>query len=266
MPKVKADDIQMYYEESGEGFPLIMIMGLSANLDWWDPRMIRGLSKDFRTIRFDNRGVGRSDASDGELTIKMLADDAAGLMDALGVSRAHVLGASMGGMIAQELALGQPEKVEKLVLCSTSCGGERSSPTSEETIGLMMRGGSAPTPEERARMVVPLIFTKEFADENPERVEEFLRRILRAPTSPEVSLRQLGAIVAFGAFDRLGGIKAPTLVVHGEKDVLIPSGNGPILARAIPGARLVLMERSAHGLAEDMEEAADAIGEFLRKG
>ena len=101
MPKVKADDIQMYYEESGEGFPLIMIMGLSANLDWWDPRMIRGLSKDFRTIRFDNRGVGRSDASDGELTVKILADDAAGLMDALGISRAHVLGASMGGSIAQ---------------------------------------------------------------------------------------------------------------------------------------------------------------------
>ena len=256
----------MYYEESGEGFPLVMIMGLSANLDWWDPTMIQGLSKDFRTVRFDNRGVGRTDASDREFTVKLFAEDTAGLMDALGISRAHVLGASMGGMIAQELALNHPEKVEKLVLCSTSCGGERAIQASEETIGLMMRGGSAPTQEERARMVVPLIFTKVFEDRNPDKVGSFLRRILRAPTSPEVSLRQIGAIMAFSTHDRLGGIRAPTLVVHGQQDILIPSGNGPILAKAIPGARLVLLERSAHGLAEDIDEATNVIAEFLRKG
>jgi len=249
---------------NGGGFPLVMIMGLSGNLDWWDPLMVQGLSKNFKTIMFDNRGVGRTEVSDRELTIKLFADDTAGLMDALGISRAHVLGISMGGMIAQELALNYPERVEKLVLCSTSCGGERAVPASEETINSMMSAGSAPSAEERAKGVVPLCFTKEFVDKNPDSVDSFLQRILRAPTSPEASLRQIGAIMSFSTFDRLSGIKAPTLVLHGKRDILIPPENGSILAKAIPGARLVLLEGSAHGLVEDIGDATNTITEFLR--
>ena len=263
MPRVGVNDIQMYYEVNGEGFPLVMIMGLSGSLDWWDPSMIQGLSKNLRTIMFDNRGAGRTDASDGEYTIRLFADDVAGLMDALGISRAHVLGISMGGMIAQELVLNYPEKVEKLVLCSTTCGGERSIQASDETINMMMSAGSASSAEERARGVVPLVFSKEFVDRNPDQIESFLQRILRAPTSPETTLRQLGAIMSFSTFDRLSGVKAPTLVLHGKRDILIPTENGPILAKAIPGAKLVLLEKSAHGLTEDIEEATKTVREFL---
>ena len=263
MPNVGVNDIQMYYEVNGEGFPLVMIMGLGGSLDCWDPRMIQGLSRNFKTITFDNRGAGRTEASDKEYTIKLFADDTAGLMDALGISRAHVLGISMGGMIAQELALNHREKVEKLVLCSTYCGGEKSIPPSEETLNSLMRSGGAPSAEESAKMVVPLCFTDEFVAKNPDTIGSFLERVLKAPTSAEVFLRQTGAIMGFNTFDRLPGIKAPTLVLAGKRDILIPPENGSILARAIPRAKLVLLQKSAHGLTEDVEEATTAIAEFL---
>jgi len=263
MPKVRVNDIQMYYEVNGEGFPLVMIMGLGGNLDWWEPRMIQGLSKNFKTTVFDNRGAGRTEASDKEYTIKLFADDTAGLMDALGVSRANVLGISMGGMIAQELVLNYPEKVEKLVLCSTNCGGERSVPPSEEILNSLMQSGSAPSAEEAAKMVVPICFTNEFVAKNPGTIESFLQRILKVPISPEVFLRQIGAIMSFSTFDRLSEIKAPTLVLAGRRDILIPPENGSILAKAILGAKLVLLEKSAHALTEDVEEATNAVAEFL---
>ena len=110
MPKVKVNHIQMFYEVHGEGFPLIMIQGLTANTSRWDPRWIRTLSEEFKIIAFDNRGAGRTDISDREYSVKLLADDTADLMAALGIPRANVLGMSMGGMIAQELVLNYPEK------------------------------------------------------------------------------------------------------------------------------------------------------------
>ena len=264
MPAARVHDIQMNYEVNGEGFPLVMIMGLGGSLDWWEPGMIQVLSRNFKTITFDNRGAGRTEVSDKEYTIKLFADDTAGLMDALGIPRAHVLGISMGGMIAQELALNYPEKVEKLVLCSTECGGERTVPPSEGTLNLLMRSGGAPSAEEAAKMVVPLCFTDEFVVRNPGIIGSFLERVLRAPTSSEVFLRQTGAIMSFSTFDRLPGIKAPTLVLAGKRDILIPAENGSILAKAIPGARLVILENSAHALTEDAEEATKAIAEFLQ--
>jgi len=263
MPSVRANGIQMYYEVSGEGLPLVMIMGLGANMSWWEPRFVQGLAKNFKTIMFDNRGAGRTEVSDKEYTIKLFADDTADLMDALSISKAHILGISMGGMIAQELALNYPEKVEKLILCSTNLGGERSIPPSEETLDLMMRAGTAPSGEERARMTVLLCYSKEYADSNNDRIEFFIQRILKDPISSEAFLRQVGAIVSFSTFDRLSGVKAPTLVLHGKRDILIPPVNGSILAEAIPNAKLVLLEKSAHILGEDLEDATNAITEFL---
>ena len=120
MPKVKVNDIRVYYEVKGEGFPLVMINGMNDNLNCWDSRLTEALSKKFKLILFDNRGAGRSDVSNREFTIGLFADDTAGLMNALGISRANVLGISMGGMIAQELAINYPRDVSRLILCSTS--------------------------------------------------------------------------------------------------------------------------------------------------
>ncbi|MEM3703331.1 MAG: alpha/beta hydrolase, partial [Candidatus Bathyarchaeia archaeon] len=123
MPKIKVNDVNLYYEIRGQGFPFVMITGLGGNIDYWDIRLLDELSKRFKLVLFDNRGSGRSDVSDRQYTIKLLAEDTVGLMNALGIPKAHIFGLSMGGMIAQELALNFPEKVEKLILCSTFCGG-----------------------------------------------------------------------------------------------------------------------------------------------
>ena len=263
MPKVKVKDINIYYEMHGRGFPLIMIMGLSANVDWWDPRMIHELLKKYQLVIFDNRGAGRTDVSNRGYTIKSFAEDTAGLMGALGISRAHILGVSMGGMIAQELALNFPEKVEKLILCSTNCGGKRSVLPSQEILRTLMAGGSVLSPEEIVRMTIPLIFTEDFVKKNPDLLEFSIQQILRAPISKEVFMNQLSAITQFDTCDRLPQIRAPTLVLHGKRDILVPPENAAILAEAIPNATLFYLENSAHGLVEDMEKAIDVILHFL---
>ncbi len=235
MPRAKVGELEIHYEASGEGFPLLLIMGLGANLDWWDPRLVQGLSRGHRVFRFDNRGTGRSDTSAEDYTMRNLANDAAGLLDALGIARAHVLGISMGGMIAQELALAHPEKIGRLVLASTHCGGSHAVPPSEEALGIMARIATGASAEETARLSVALCFTKETVRENPGAIDAWVREVLKIPTSRDTLLRQLGAIAGFDTYDRLPGLKLPTLVLHGQQDILIPPENGSILAKAIPG-------------------------------
>jgi len=263
MPKMRVNGVQIYYEVRGEGFPLIMIMGLGGNIDWWDPRMIQELSKKFKTVMFDNRGAGRTDISDKKYTIRLFADDTAGLMDALGISRAHVLGISMGGMIAQELALNYPKKVAKLVLCSTTCGGAKSVLPSEEVMGILMADRSTLSQKEVAKMTIPLVLTEDFAKKNPDLVELMIQQILKAPISNEAFTWQANACMEFDTHDRLPQIRAPTLILHGKQDILLPPGNGSILAEAIPSAKHAYLEKSAHGLVEEMNEVINAIIEFL---
>ena len=265
MPKVKVNDIQMFYEVHGGGFPLMMIMGFTGNTSWWDPRWIETLSEKFKIIAFDNRGAGRTDISDREYSIKLFADDTAGLMDALGVPRANVLGLSMGGMIAQELVLNYPEKVKKVILCSTHCGGARSVQASDEVMEMLTADVSALalSAEEVARMTIPLLFTEEFIKNNADLKELMVRQILKAPISNEAFMRQMSAIMQFDTYDRLSQIKTPTLILRGKQDILIPPENGSILEKAIPGARLVSFENSAHGLIEETEAVLGTILEFL---
>ena len=126
MSKARVNDINMYYEVQGEGFPLVMVMGFLGSASCWDPRMLPSLADKFKVVVFDNRGAGRTDISEREYSIKLFAEDTVGLMDALNIPQAHVLGISMGGMIAQEVALNYPRRVQKLILASTFCGGARS--------------------------------------------------------------------------------------------------------------------------------------------
>lgn len=269
MPRVKVGDIHMYYEIRGEGFPLVLIMGFMGNADCWDPvYFMPRLSEHFKVVTFDNRGAGRTDVSDREeYTIRMMADDTAGLMEALGIERAHVLGISMGGMIAQELAINHPRKVERLVLASTFCGGPRAVPIPGEAaqmvteiMGLLSQKG---WDREVAFKLLPFIFTEEFMRENPGLVEVAADLILTAPTPPEGIVRQVGAILSFDACDRLPQIRAPTLILAGKKDRYIPPENAEIMAKRIPRSRLVYFERSAHELQEEIEKVTDTVLEFL---
>ena len=254
----------MYYEVNGEGYPLVMIMGGGGNLDWWNPHMIEELSKNFKVVTFDNRGTGRTDLSDKEFSIKLFADDTVGLMSALGISQANILGWSMGGFIAQELALNYPERVKKLILYSTGCGGVKSVPRSQEAAAMLKRASAGGmSTEEAVRMYIQPFLTSEFIDYNPDFVELIIQRMLKAPTSPEVRMRQTGAIMSFDSYDRLPRIKAPTLILSGKRDITCPPENGSILAKAIPNARLVFFENSAHLLAEEMEEMLKVVTQFL---
>lgn len=263
MPKMKVNDVRIYYEVRGEGFPLVMISGLGGNLDNWDPRLVEELSKQFKLIVFDNRGAGRTDASDKGYTIKLLADDTAGLMKALGISRAHVLGLSMGGMVAQELVLNYPEKVSKLVLCSTHNGGLNVVQPSQEIIKKLAAGVSIVSKNDWRRIFLPLMFTGDFIGKNPDFMEIVVQRFFKHPISREAYTRQLIAIQDFDTYDRLRQIEVPTLILHGREDVLIPPENGSMLAEAIPKAKLIYFENSAHVLAEEMREVLSILTDFL---
>lgn len=263
MPKIKFNEIKIYYEVHGEGFPLVMIMGLSGNVDWWDPRWIEKLSEKFKVITFDNRGSGRSDIPDGKYSIKTMSEDTVGLMDALGIPKAHVLGISMGGMIAQELALNFPEKVENLILCSTSCGGKKATQPSKKVLNKLSTDRSEITPKEVAENSVDLIFSEEFTENNPDLIDLFIQQALKSPISQESFEKHLNAIMNFNTYDRLPNLETPTLILHGKKDILVPPKNGPILEQRIPNSRLVFLENSAHGLIEETEEVLESILRFL---
>ncbi|HVO36560.1 MAG TPA: alpha/beta hydrolase [Candidatus Acidoferrum sp.] len=281
MPKVKVNDIQTYYEMKGKGFPLVMICGMAQNLTMWDPRFVKGVSKHFKLLLFDNRGAGRTEISKREYTIRLFADDTAGLMNALGIPKAHILGLSMGGAVAQELAINYPEKVEKLILCST-CSEHRGTQEERkmtETIAqaskkeLIKMSLSSPLASDYPKDFLtyfPMMaygLTSEFIKENPDLAKQLLQVFSPAENEYPISRRALmnryDAMLRFNSQTRLKLIKAPTLVLHGRKDTTVAPENGSILARAIPNAKLVYFEKSNHMLAEEMEEVLKVITEFL---
>lgn len=265
MPKIKINDINMYYEIYGQGPPLIMIMGIGGNTDYWPPRFIEKLSKIFKVIVFDNRGSGQSDKPDIEYSMKMLADDTVDLMNALNIEYTHILGLSMGGAIAQELVLNYPERVNKLVLCSTNCGFSKSSLPSPEALKIMMQPREESTPEEISRKSMSARLTEKFIKENPEVIEEYIQRECRNPTPPKMYKRQIDAIVKFNTYKRLKNINRPTLIMQGKHDLLSPVQNAELLANNIKGAKLTIFEDVAHDIfSQGSEIVIKTLIEFLK--
>lgn len=262
MDKVTVGDIDICYRIEGEGHPLVMIIGLTANMDWWDPELIDKLSKRYRILLFDNRGAGRSGSSDGDYSMRQFADDTAGLMEAVGFDLAHVLGVSMGGMIAQELVLDYPERVDRLVLCATNCGGRESVlPDREVLTKLVDRTG---TQDRLVRRFLSLMFPEEWLKENEAYFEDFKQRYLAAPATDENAAKQFMATARSSTCDRLPAIDKPTLVACGSEDVLIPAENSRILAKRIPGARLIEFEGAGHGFMNQCrKEFVESLTGFL---
>ncbi len=262
MPTVEANGLRIYYEVHGQGFPLVMIMGLGANLDWWPPRIVERLSRRYRLLLFDNRGAGRTDKPGGRYSIRLMAGDTAALVEAVGIRRAHVLGVSMGGMIAQELALNHPERVERLVLACTTCGGIRSVPPAPRALA-WLSARNVP-PEVFRERQLKLLFPDEFAARHRQEIEEYWRRAGRWPTPADAYRRQLAAILRFNSYGRLPRIQAPTLVMTGDRDILVPPKNSEILASRIPGARLEVFPGGGHGfIAQFPERFCRVVEEFL---
>ena len=238
----------MHYEVHGDGFPIVMITGVSFCLKIWDNVLIDSLSKQFKVILFDNRGAGQTDIPEGEYTIKMMADDTTGLMDALNIERAHILGFSMGGMIAQEVALNYPQKVEKLILWGTTCGGRKAVPPDLSAYKLLLGAIEDLTPERIVKSTIPLAYTQEFIKNNPEYISAKIQKILKCRIPFSSYARQVKSMFNFNTCRRLKKNDIPTLILQGKKDILVPPKNGEILAELIPSKKFVLFEKSAHAI------------------
>jgi pimeloyl-ACP methyl ester carboxylesterase len=233
----------------------MLICGLGGHVVGWDVELVEALERETQLILFDNRGAGRSDKPDIEYSIAMHADDAAGLLDAIGVEKASILGASMGGMIAQEFALRHPEKADALILCCTSPGSHRMAMPSQEVLETLATVDGL-TPEEIARKNRPLSFTQKFMDENWDWLEEKMRRELAHPTPAFSFKRQMGAAMQHNAYSRLPDITSPTMVMTGDVDILIPPENAELLASQVPGSVLKRYDGVGHAF---MTEERDAV-------
>jgi 3-oxoadipate enol-lactonase len=259
MPYVDNDGAKIYWEERGSGDPLLLIMGLGYTLDMWH-RTMPPLAEHYRVIAYDNRGVGRSDVPPGPYTIPVMASDAAAVMDAAGIDAAHVFGVSMGGMIAQEFALQYPGRVRSLILGCTTCGGPDAVAAEPEVINVLL-ARAAMTPEEAIHAMAHFVYD---AATPRERLEEDFEIRRRTYPSGEGYLAQLRGVFEWESFGRLSEIAAPTLVIHGESDRLVPPANGRLLAESISGARLVMLPSASHIFMTDQTEAANqAILSFL---
>lgn len=269
MTIVKINDLDMYYEEHGDpnAEPLLLIMGFTMNAASWAPQ-IPALSERYRVIAFDNRGAGRTTQPEGPYSIPQMAADAAALLDHLGIQSAHIVGASMGGMIAQEFALRYPRRVRGLVLACTTPGGPHSAgyeemmTTSEE--GLAMTDLSEMLKPERVKEGVDLLFTPEFLAHPGLGLLQMGSAAMLYPQTLTGMKGQLAAVRAHDTYDRLPKITAPTLVIAGDADKLVDARNSPILSSRIPGAKLVMLPGQRHGFtAEKPAEANAAILDFL---
>ena len=260
MPYAESDGVKIYWEEHGSGPPLLLIMGLGYTLDMWN-RALPALAERYRTIVFDNRGVGRSDVPPGPYSIQMMAADARAVMDAAGIDKGHVFGVSMGGMIAQEFALQYAERVKSLVLGCTACGGPKAVPAAPGVFYTLMARAQM-TPEEAIRAMIPFIYDEATPRE---RIEEDLEIRRRTLASVEGYTAQVQSIIAWQSYNRLSQITAPTLVIHGESDKLVPPENGKLIAETIPGAKLVMLAKASHIFVTDQPEASiEAVLSFLK--
>lgn len=250
---------KIYWDESGDGEPLLLIMGLGyPSCAWYRTRPV--LEKRYRTIAFDNRGVGRSEMPAGPYPIALMASDAAAVLDAAGVDSSHIFGISMGGMIAQEFALQYPQRVRSLILGCTAPGGPRAVRAEPAAMQMLMARGNM-TREQAERVAQPFIY---HLGTPQNLIEEDLE--IRRPWFPHADayMAQLQGILAWEAYNRLSQINAPTLVIHGESDRLVPAGNGKLIAETIPGAKLVILSNASHIFTTDQPEAAHrAIQNFL---
>ncbi len=261
MPYVPTRDIITYYEEAGSGEPLVLIRGLGSDLQAWAPH-VPLLAKHFRVIVYDNRGAGRTGAPDKPYSIAGMADDLAALLDELRVEKAHVLGYSMGGMVAQEFALRHAGRLEKLVLLATSAKPDGYVRAVLESFITIRRTNISR--EGFVRALAPYLYTAELFDDE-DRYERAIAASVQNPYAQQdhAFLRQAQAILAHDASGRVGGIKAATLVVTNPGDILIPPRHGEALAKAIPGAQLKMLDGAHAGVTEYPVEHCRAFLEFL---
>lgn len=256
------DPVRIWHEERGSGEPLLMIQGLGY--DHRPYAWLRDvLDTRTRTVVLDNRGVGDSDKPEGDYTIEEMARDAVGVLDRLGIERTFVLGVSLGGYVAQTIALEHPSRVRALVLgCTYMSGDPERIQMPASTLELLTdREG---TPEELIRRGLSAAFAPGYPQERPDVFEQLVSWRLEHPVPLHGYMGQLAAGMAFDATGRVGGLSCPVLVLHGDADAVVPVERGPELAAAIPGARLEILEGAGHlFFIEQVERTSRLVLGFL---
>jgi 3-oxoadipate enol-lactonase len=245
MPTIDVAGSPIEYVRRGTGEPLLMIQGMSGTHAAWGEPFLSLLEPHFDLIAYDHRGIGRSAPREGSFTIADLAGDAAAVLDAFEIGRAHVLGISMGGMVAQELAIAHPERIRTLTLGCTYPGGAGSQLTDQAVVQRLLAGFATGDPEQILRASFSVNVSPAFAAE-PGEWERFLAMAGEVPAPIPVVFEQLRAAGLHNARDRLETISAPTLVIHGDRDEMLDVLNGRLIAQLIPGARLEVLPGVGH--------------------
>jgi pimeloyl-ACP methyl ester carboxylesterase len=264
MPKVKVGDINMYYESHGKGEPLVWINGrhMCTELLW---RHVPVFAREYRVITFDNRGAGKSDAPDVPCTIDTMAEDMAGMLDAIGIQSAHFAGYSMGTKVAEEFAFSHPDRVRSLILV---CYAPPNPDVPHEpylTMDERIRWLERPL-EERVRSLFEQVVSEKFIQKNHELAEKMVQIMIDGYGSPQGQKRMVQASYSHNNYKRLPEIKAPTLVLAGGDDITVPLENLRSMAERIQGAELAVVEKAGHFLMwEAFDESNRIMLDFLRK-
>ena len=267
MPKVELNDIEMYYEVHGEGVPVMIINGFGGTSEGWESvsPLITDLSKRYKVIIQDNRGVGRSTISDKPVTIKLMAQDKVALLDKLGIEAAYFIGNSMGGMIAQEIALNYPERVLGIILSATSPGGECYKIEGQlEKIHMISWNYEPPkelTQGEIMEKFADVVWSPDFYRDNKERLNEYVPEY---PAPASTLRRYYDAVLNHDTCDRLSSISSKTLVLHGGQDGLVFSDSAYYMVKKIPNSELFLIKDARHGVLEERwDEVYGRLLEFI---
>ncbi len=245
MPKTRSTPRLSYNLTGAEDAPaLVFVNGLGGRSEAWF-HQAKHFKADHRVLCFDNRGAARSETSDAPADMETFAGDVIRLLDEVGIQGASFVGLSFGGRVVQELALGWPERVERVAIGGTSCGGE-AHVDGEETLRGLFGMGHSPSAEEIFSRIVPALFGPTYRTRFDKHLRVLSRAWARFPPDPVGLARQWDAYDAFDTQARLSEIRCPTLVVHGLLDALSPVANAEYLAAHIPGAQLFLMEDNGH--------------------
>jgi 3-oxoadipate enol-lactonase len=263
MPTLTVNDTELYVERRGAGEPLLLVQGMTGHSLHWGEKLLTALERDFELVLYDHRGVGRSAPHDGPLSIAELASDAQALLDALDIAQTHVLGISMGGMVAQELALAAPERVSTLTLGATYCGGPGAQFTEDRIVNDLAMAILSGDADRKVRAGWDFNVSPAFANADGN-FERFSEVAVTYPVALPMIMAQVQAIMAHDTSARLAEIAAPTLVVHGTADQMLAASNGELVASLIPGARLELLDGVGHLFFwEQPERVAELVAEHV---
>jgi len=260
--KAQVGDINIAYKTFGKGDPILLISGSGSVMDAWNPTILRDLSSNHTVIIFDNRGVGNTTAGTKPFSIIQFANDTAGLLDALKIQKADVLGFSMGSFVAQELALLHPEKVNRLILYAASCGGKENIPESPEVVKI--QSDFAYNRSHDVGKLLSVLFPLPWIKSHPNNISNIIS-LYKEIVPPDTRTQQFNIVENWfatnwsGVCNQLSKVTIPTLVVTGTEDVAVPTANSLIIAQKIPGAWLVQIKGAGHGLMHQYPEILSTV-------